>query len=90
MDNDQEQKYIQGGRAAWRQILQQSLLHLGYDDLETQRASWILEREDIIAQLRDVCDSFGDNDWDEKSHLGDVIEKHLGKHLFGSELESSE
>ncbi len=85
MNDNQEQKYIQGSRAAWRQMLQLSLANLGYPDQEVQKTSWILEREGIIAQLRDVCDSFGDNDWDDTLNLGDVIEKHLGRHLSSSE-----
>ena len=85
LNDNQEQKYIQGSRAAWRQMLQLSLANLGYPDQEVQKTSWILEREGIIAQLRDVCDSFGDNDWDDTLNLGDVIEKHLGRHLSSSE-----
>jgi hypothetical protein len=40
------------------------------------------QRLDAIAQLRSICADFGDNDWDDDLHLGDVIEKHLGKHLY--------
>ena len=82
MDEKQEQVYIQGERAAWRSMLQECLKNLGYENPEAQKASWILEREAVIAQLRDVCESFGDNDWDENLHLADVVEKHLAKHLF--------
>lgn len=70
-----------GSRKAWLSILENCLRHLGYDDPETQKVSWILEREEILSQLRKVCDDFGDNDWPEDSHLGDVIEKHLARHL---------
>lgn len=85
MDENEETAYIRGERAAWRSMLQACLRNLGYDNPETQRASWILEREDLIARLRDLCSAFGDNDWDEESHLGDVIEKHLGNYLYSSE-----
>lgn len=85
MDEKQEQVYIQGSRAAWAAMLQVCLKHLGYDAPESQRVSWILEREAAIVQLRDVCESFGDNDWDERLSLADVIEKHLGRHLHAKE-----
>ena len=55
-------------------------LQLGYEN--EKPAAWILEREDAIAQLRDLCEHFGDNEWSEDLHLADIIEKHLGKHLF--------
>ena len=39
------------------------------------------EREDVISVIRMVCEDYGDNQWDESMHLGDVIDKHLYKHL---------
>ena len=43
------------------------------------------ERASVIALLRRVCEVHGDNDWPDDLHLGDVIEKHLARHL-GVEL----
>lgn len=83
MTESEERAYRQGNRAAWSKILSDSLAQLGYDNpVVTQKHRWVLEREAIIAQLRDLCGEFGDNNWNEKLHLADVIEKHLGKHLY--------
>ena len=82
MNEKDEQFYIQGERAVWRSLLQECLQNLGYGNTESNAHNWILEREAVIAQLRDVCETFGDNDWDESLHLADVVEKHLSKHLF--------
>lgn len=77
-----ELAFIQGKRAVWTQILRECLRELGYDNPEAQQLNWILERETAIAQLRELCTEFGDNDWADEKHLGDVIEKHLGRHLY--------
>ncbi|MCK4821196.1 hypothetical protein KA005_35855 [bacterium] len=91
MNEKEEKIYIQGNRAAWSKILSDSLQQLGYDDpAVTQKHRWILEREAVIAQLRDLCAEFGDNSWDEKLHLADVIEKHLGKHLYSEKNAAGE
>ncbi len=82
MNENEERAYIQGTRSAWTAMLHQCLKRLGYDNPDIQRTSWILEREDVISQLRDLCSEFGDNDWDEELHLADVIKKHLGKYLL--------
>ena len=77
-----EKSHIAGSRAFATHILGECCDELGYDNLVAQSARWIKEREDIIAQLRILCEEFGDNDWDETCHLGDVIDKHLGRHLL--------
>lgn len=43
---------------------------------------WQQERSDIIRALRVLCKDYGDNEWIEADHLGDVIEKHLAKYLW--------
>jgi hypothetical protein len=40
------------------------------------------ERQDVVRQLREVCGDYGDNDWPDNLHLGDVIEKHLARNLY--------
>ena len=79
--SDTEQSWLTGNRAAWRAMLGECLGRLGYDTDETRHTAWITEREDIIAILRQVCAEHGDNDWPDDAHLGDVIEKHLWRHL---------
>ena len=78
-----EKSYKIGSRATATRILSSCLVELGYDDITADSARWIIERERVIIQLRIICERFGDNDWDEKLHLADVIDKHLGRHLFG-------
>lgn len=80
-DNELEQAWIRGNRAAWARLLQQALGELGYDSPEAQATKWIIEREEAIVALRDVCGDFGDNDWSNSLNLADVIEKHLTRHL---------
>lgn len=58
--------------------------HFGLTDqrtIETRVAQLELERLEIVAKLREVCAEHGDNDWPEDLHLGDVLEKHLARHL---------
>lgn len=74
-----------GTRAAWRRLLTIVLQELGYEDIAAGQAQWITEREAAIVQLRTLCEDFGDTEWDERLHLADVIEKHLGRHLYAAE-----
>ena len=75
-----ERDYTAGSRMAWRQILGAALRNLGYSPA-LKAARLVAEREDAVAQLRRLCERYGDNDWEDNLHLGDVIEKHLGRHL---------
>lgn len=43
---------------------------------------WTQERLEVVQILRELCAEFGDNDWKDKDHLRDVIEKHLAKYLW--------
>ena len=83
-----ERSYRQGRISVFRDFLRQAISGLDGTDSEAAHAAWIIERSEIVAQLRDVCDSFGDNDWLDSLHLGDVIEKHLARHLFTREPRS--
>jgi hypothetical protein len=81
MNENQEEVYERGSRAAWASMLRTCLRSLGYDSPEAQAAKWISEREAAIAMLRQVCDEHGDNDWPDNLHLADIIEKHLWRNL---------
>ena len=72
--------YTRGTRHVWLSLLRQCLRELGYDKAPVPGAL-IVEREEAIQALRDVCEDHGDNDWTEDLHLADVIHKHLGRHL---------
>lgn len=80
MSDMDELSYERGARAAWVIILRNCLSGLGYEN-RYQVTGWIIEREDAVAALRGLCDSFGDNDWPEDLALSDVITKHLGRYL---------
>jgi hypothetical protein len=88
MTEAEEAAYVRGNLAVYRELLGVALrgLHLEPmpDDLEGMRKRvGALESElhDARAQLRILCEDFGDNDWEEQDHLADVIDKHLGRHL---------
>lgn len=76
-----EADYERGVRAVWLQLLTEAIANLGYNTPEANKAAWIIERERTIAVLRDVCDHCGDNDWPDNLSLGDVVDKHLYRHL---------
>lgn len=81
MNQTEEQAFERGSRGAWVTCLQICLQRLGYDDPQAKKTAWILEREAAVAQLRMLCETYGDNDWDETLHLADIIDKHLGRLL---------
>ena len=70
-----------GSRRELLLILDELLVHLGYDSPEVRAVAWIQEREEAVARLREICALYGDNDWSSHTHLGEVIEKHLQYHL---------
>ena len=87
MTEAEEQAYVQGERSVWNRLLDECLHHLDYgDDPKLKAVAWIKEREEIVAQLRILCDDFGDNDWEPDCHLGDVIANNLGKYLHSAAL----
>ena len=77
----QERSYLDGQRSAYRRILRDALGGLSYSDEDLTVPRLIEEREQAIAVLRLLCADFGDNDWDATMHLGDIIDKHLGRYL---------
>ena len=81
MDKKEELAYVEGSRMAWCSMLLTCLKNLGVDDLDAGKARWLVERVQTISILRRVCESHGDNDWDNDLHLADVVEKHLERYL---------
>lgn len=77
-----EMNYVRGERSALTRMLAHVLGQLGVDATEAAHARWIIEREETVAKLREVCADFGDNDWPDNLHLGDAIEKHLARALY--------
>lgn len=78
-----EQAYENGRRMAWLLMLQDCLRHLGAE--ERSAHGWVAERTSTIHMLRLICAACGDNDWDEKLHLADILEKHLWPYLETTE-----
>ena len=76
--NMDEAAYTQGSNATWRRILAEAVRELGH---EGNAERWRLERADAVAALRSICESHGDNDWPDNLRLGDVITKHLQRHM---------
>jgi protein-disulfide isomerase-like protein with CxxC motif len=76
-----EQSYLEGRRRAYLAILQECLQSLGIDDVDAGRASWVIERQETVAKLRELCDEYGDLDWDDDLNLADVLAKHLAPYL---------
>lgn len=79
MPNEVEIAYDKGSRAALTGMLRSLTVQLSGE--ERDLAALLIEREDTVAKLRDVCERFGDNEWPDNLHLADVIEKHLLRHL---------
>lgn len=83
MTNKEEKAYEMGSQAAWRQLLSTAVANLPGDMGAPERmlAARTAELHDVRVQLRALCAEFGDNDWPDELHLGDVIEKHLAPQL---------
>ena len=76
----EEKAFILGNRAAYQSVLAQCARELhGSEEGDLARA--LVQLEDVRRSLRRLCAEFGDNDWPDDLHLGDVLEKHLAPHL---------
>jgi hypothetical protein len=84
MTNQEDKAYEMGSQAAWRQMLSTALANLpgAMSAPERMLAARTAELHDVRMQLRALCAEFGDNDWPDELHLGDVIDKHLARHLY--------
>ena len=82
MTEAEENIYILGRRSALTHALRYILSELGYEGSEAEHVKWISEREETVNILRECCVEFGDNDWSNDLHLGEVVVKHLVRHLW--------
>lgn len=82
----EEIPYTMGYQMAWSHMLQECLKRVASPDDKTA-ASLAKERFETLVKLRELCRDFGDNDWTDNLHLADVVEKHLGKHLYNPRSE---
>lgn len=67
-----------GQEVVWNQVFKDGIKV----SEQSGHRNWNHERTAAIAILRELCAEFGDNSWPDTLHLADVIEKHLGKHLW--------
>lgn len=81
MTPEEIEAYNRGVHVAATAMLRQCLFNLP-DSHEKSTGFLIAEREEMVQTLRWLCKDFGDNDWKADQNLADVIEKHLGKHLY--------
>lgn len=88
MTADEERIYMRGQVGVYRELLGIALRGLSAEPMPDgeealRRRVGALESEltDARAQLRILCEDFGDNDWEDGDHIADVIDKHLGRHL---------
>jgi hypothetical protein len=81
---EEEPIWERGRRTAYARLLDLCLANLDDPEMADKiRAGRLLsEREAAVVALRSLCEDFGDNDWPASLHLEDVIEKHLGRHLY--------
>lgn len=75
MSDETEQAWMDGRRAAWVNMLGTCLRMLDYESLEVQQVKWIIEREEMIAKLREIGAMVGHTDWQPDAHLPDVLER---------------
>ncbi len=78
---ERDEQFTQGHRRAWLSMLKTCFRELGYDDPAVRDVTWVAERTEAIAMLRQVCERHGDLDWPDDLHLADIIEKHLWNSL---------
>jgi hypothetical protein len=69
--------YTEGKRRTLINLLDYCLRELGVTDPYVAAASWVIERQEAIATLRELCREFGDNDWADDLHFSDILDKHL-------------
>lgn len=77
-----EANWLEGHRFAWVEIFRKARSEIGYTEEQNLVNNLIIEREEAIVQLRELCREFGDNDWKNDLNLADVIEKHLGRYIL--------
>lgn len=68
-----------GERHVYQELLDLALRGLGYDCIDG--AALLQEREEAIVALRRICERHGDNEWNERLALADILEKHLERYL---------
>ena len=76
-----EQDWTAGNRAAYASMLQECIRHLGVDDPAAAHAAWLVEKQELSAIIRRLCEEYGDADYPDNLHLGDVLTKYLEPYI---------
>lgn len=84
MTEQERQAYLDGEHMAWSMIAEQCIQHLNSETAIKAVVSYLIERNEAVVKLRDLCRDFGDNSWDDSLHLADIIEKNLARHLYNN------
>lgn len=79
MNEEAEDKaYEKGRRAAYLAQLREAVKQLGEEGNEH---AWLIERAETQTVLRELCEDFGDMDWDKDLYIPDVLRNHLQLYL---------
>ena len=81
----EEKAYLNGEKMAWGKMARECIRNLDDSDEIVSVLKYKIERAEAINILRSLCENFGDTDWNDNLHLADIIEKHLGRHLYREE-----
>jgi hypothetical protein len=80
-DDRSERDWTAGHRAALTSMLGRIVRDLAGDGAVVTREALLIEREEAVAMLRQLCERLGCNTWGDDLHLADVIDKHLWRRL---------
>lgn len=78
--SDPEKMFERGERAAYAKLLGVAVAAL-YPAADMKLERLLLEREDTVRALRQVCADHGSNEWEPDANLGNVINVHLAPRL---------
>lgn len=81
MNEKEERAYEAGRKQAGVSLLAYAMQQAGLRADEFKNARAVIQLEEARIQLRHLCEEFGDNSFPDDLHLGDAIEKYLGKYL---------
>lgn len=78
MTPGEEKAHERGRRSGLLTVLRKVLQDLGEEGSEHD---WTLERAETITVLKELCENFGDLDWDQDLYIPDILRNHLREYL---------
>lgn len=76
-----EEAYMRGRKEMAMSIVRRLMPDLELAGDAATCAALSIQIVDAKSMLRTICDSHGDNDWEDDLHLVDILGKHLHDHL---------